>query len=265
MHNLMSIPFSLYAPRASGLHDLHPLTKLTLAGFFLFFAILASEPWVFYVAFAALLLPLAMWGRVVRPFLRTTWRVVAPFALSLILIQGFFWRGGAVLFAFGPLSMKVNGLIFAVAGIGRILIVVSSFLLLSLTTRPDALMLALVQRGLPGNIAYIVLTTLQIVPRFQAKANTILDAQRSRGLETQGSLIRRLRAIFPLVVPLVLGSLVDIEERAIALEARAFSRSGPRTSLFDLPDSRVQVAFRWALVLVMVGMAVARVLLVGGF
>ena len=132
------------------------------------------------------------------------------------------------------------------------LAVVSSFLLLSLTTRPDGLMIALDQRGAPKTLTYIVLATIQIAPRFQAKARTILDAQRARGLETEGSVGRRIAALLPLVVPLVLGSIIDIEERAMALDARAFSRPGAKTSLLILPDSGAQRVGRWLLVLAMI-------------
>ena len=113
-------------------------------------------------------------------------------------------------------------------------------------------MIALDQRGAPKTLTYIVLATIQIAPRFQAKANTILDAQRARGLETQGSFGRRVRALVPLVVPLVLGSIIDIEERAMALDARAFSRTGQKTSLLVLHDSRAQAAARILLVLAVV-------------
>jgi energy-coupling factor transport system permease protein len=119
-------------------------------------------------------------------------------------------------------------------------------------------MIALAQRGMPRSIAYIVLTTLQIVPRFQAKADAILDAQRSRGLETEGNILLRLRALLPLIVPLVLGSILDIEERAIALEARGFGHPGPKTSLLVLADSASQVAVRWGLLAGMVILIAAR-------
>ena len=110
------------------------------------------------------------------------------------------------------------------------------------------------QHGLPKALTYVVLATIQIAPRFQAKANTILDAQRSRGLETEGSVRQRIRALLPLVIPLVLGSLIDIEERAMSLEARAFSRTGEKTSLLVLPDSAAQ---RLARTLLLLGMIAA--------
>lgn len=249
--------FSLYVDRNSGLNRLHPLTMLALVGFCLVAGLALPGAWAPYAVFLLVIVPLAAWGRVLGPFLRAALKIVLPFAVSVFLIQGFFWTGGTPVVHLGPLSLKREGLLFAAQSTGRILSVLGSFLLLSLTTRTDALMIALAQRGVPKSLTYIVLATLQIAPRFQAKANTILDAQRARGLEVEGGFGRRVRALIPLTIPLVLGSIIDIEERAIALEARAFSRSGPKTSLLVLPDSRAQQVGRWLLV---AGMAAAIVL-----
>lgn len=254
----MSAAFSLYAPRESGLHRLHPLTKLVLAGFFLVAAVALPGTWLIYAAFVLLVVPLAIWGRVLRPLLRTIWPLVLPFAISLLIIQGLFWTEGTPIFTLGPLSLKQEGVDFALRSSGRILLIVSSFLLLSLSTRPDELMLSLSQRGAPKSLTYIILATLQLIPRFQEKANTILDAQRARGLETEGPLLRRVRALLPMVKPLILSSIVDIEERAIALEARAFGRVGPKTSLLILEDSAAQRILRWLLVLAAVALVAAR-------
>lgn len=246
--------FTLYADRVSGLHRLNPLTKLALVGFCLVAGLALPGVWAPYAVFGLMLVPLAAWGRVLSQLLRAVLKTALPFALSVFLIQGLFWTGGTPIAHLGPLSVKREGLLFAAQSTGRILAVVGSFLLLALTTRPDKLMIALQQRGVPKSLTYIILATGQIVPRFQAKANTILDAQRSRGLETEGGLGRRVRALLPLVVPLVLGSIVDIEERAIALEARAFSRIGPKTSLLVITDSQAQRMGRWLLI---AGMAAA--------
>lgn len=249
----MASSFSLYTPRVSGLHRLHPLTTLALVGLCLVAGLALPGPWGPYAVFLLVLVPLAAWGRVLPNLVRAALKITLPFAISVFLIQGLFWTNGTPIVDLGPLSLKREGLLFAAQSTGRILTVVSSFLLLSLTTRPDSLMIGLDQRGLPKALTYIVLATIQIAPRFQAKANTILDAQRSRGLETEGSVRRRIRALLPLVVPLVLGSIIDIEERAMALDARAFSRVGSKTNLLQLPDSRAQGVARWLLLLAMVG------------
>jgi len=134
--------------------------------------------------------------------------------------------------------------------------VISSFLWFAFTTRPDTLMISLAQRGLPAGLSYVVVSTLQIVPRFQARAAAILDAQRSRGLETEGSLLRRSRAILPLVAPLILSSLIDVEERALAVEARGFNHPGMKTSLVEIHGARWEGAARWAMVIAVVSLIV---------
>lgn len=257
----MSEAFSLFAPRASGVHRLNPLTKLALAGFFLVAGLAAPGLWGTYLLFALFLLPLAFLAQVPWELLRMAFRVVLPFAISVFLIQGFLWPGGTPLVGFGPISLKQEGLSFATAATGRILMVVSSFVWFALTTRPDTLMGALAQRGFPASLSYIIVATIQIVPRFQARAATILDAQRARGLETGGRFVQRFRAVVPLVVPLILSSLVDVEERALAIEARAFNRPGPKTSLFEIGEARWEPAVRWVLLAAAIGLVVARFIL----
>jgi energy-coupling factor transport system permease protein len=240
----MSEALSLYVARQSRVHQLHPLTKLTLAGFMLVGGLSLPGPWALYVFWALVILPLAFSGQILSKLILATIRIAFPFALSVFLIQGFLWPGGTPFLAVGPLSLKQEGLAFAVASTGRILMVISSFLWFALTTRPDHLMMTLGQRGFPAGLSYMIVATLQIVPRFQARASAILDAQRSRGLETEGNLARRLKALLPLVVPLVLSSLIDVEERALAIETRGFNRPGSKTSLIAIREASWEPAAR---------------------
>jgi energy-coupling factor transport system permease protein len=255
----MSDVLSIYVAKESGVHRLNPLTKLSMAGLLLVSGLSVPGIWTNYALFALTVLPLAIWGRVLAELIGKTWKVVLPFAISVFLIQGFLWPGGTPVLYIGPFSLKSEGLIFATTSTGRILMVVSSFIWFALTTRPDRLMTSLAQRGLPSTLAYIIVATIQIAPRFQARATTILEAQQARGLETGGKFSRRVRAIVPLVVPLILSSLVDVEERALAIEARAFNRPGKKTSLVEIPDASWEAAARWMLVLGMAGVVAASI------
>jgi energy-coupling factor transport system permease protein len=185
--------------------------------------------------------------------------LIWPFAFSLFLIQGFFAPGEQILLHIGPLALRMEGILLAADYTARILLWLSSVVLLMLITRPDHLMLALTERGLPRQIGYIILTALQIIPRFQKRAETILDSQRARGLETEGNLLQRLRALIPLTAPLILSSILELDERAIALEARGFTRSGQRTSLTKLEDTLTQKVLRWLIILLMLFLVTARV------
>jgi len=243
---------SIYVARESGLHTLNPLTKFTLTLFLIVLGLSLPGIWTCYLLLFLVILPLAIWGKVPGRLIRIVLTISWPFILSVFIIQTLFWGRGTPLFEIGPFVPKLEGAIFAFTSSGRILLVMSDFILFSITTRPDTLMISLKQAGMHPGIAYIIVTTLQLVPQFVTKANSILNAQRSRGLETQGDLFVRARALIPLVLPLVIGSLMEVEERAIAIEARAFNSKHKETSLIEIPDSQSQRIIRTGLIFVAV-------------
>lgn len=251
--------FSMYVARESGLHQLHPLTKGTLTLCLLAAGLALPGNWTSYGLLLCIIVPLAIWGKIFQSHIRVVWNISWPFALSVILIQSLFWETGTPVFELWKIAPKWEGAEFALVGVGKIIFVMADFTLFAMSTRPDFLMISLKQIGLPGSIAYIVVSTLQIIPSFQRKAFTILDAQRSRGLETEGNLLTRARALLPLVMPLVIGSLVEVEERAIAIEARRFNSSKKETSLIEIPDSKAQALLRRLLILLMIVSILARI------
>lgn len=245
---------ALYQPRTSMLHRLHPLTKLTASFGMIAVALGSGVDWMPLALYVFVLLPLSLLARVGRMFVTTNLRLLLPFALSLFIIQSLFFTEGTTIIArLGPFNIKSEGIRFAFASMVSILLISSSLLLTLLTTHPGLLMTGLVQKGFPPSLAYVIVTTLQIVPQMHERASTIINAQRARGLETQGSVLVRARALLPLIGPLVLGSLLDVEERALALEARAFGSTSPKTSLYELPDPAWERGFRWAIVLGIIG------------
>ncbi|HLO15158.1 MAG TPA: energy-coupling factor transporter transmembrane component T [Anaerolineales bacterium] len=251
--------FSMYVARESGLHKLHPLTKGSLTLLLLVAGLTLPGNWTGYFLVLFVILPLAYWGQIFSNFIKVVLGISLPFVLSVVIIQSLFWGKGTPLFEFWVIAPKQEGALFALISVGRIILVMSDFILFAMSTRPDTLMISLKQVGVPSSLAYIIVTTLQIIPRFQSKALTILDAQRSRGLETEGNLFVRARALIPIVLPLVLGSLVDVEERAIAIEARGFNSSKKETSLIEIPDTNTQIILRRAFVILMILSIVARI------
>ncbi len=239
---------TLYIDRDRGLQHLHPLTKLVISLFLIVLALVLPGLWGGYVVFLLGIVPLALWGGILRPLWSALWKIVLPFAISMFVIQGLFWTDGTPVASFGPLSLKSEGLVFATRITGRLLAIMGSFLLFSLGTRSDDLMISLEERGVPNSITYIILSTIQLVPGLQARAGKIRDAQRARGLETEGNIVQRLRSMLPLVEPLILGSIIDVDERAIALEARAFSSDIAKTFFRTVDDRRWEQILRWFLI-----------------
>jgi energy-coupling factor transport system permease protein len=129
------------------------------------------------------------------------------------------------------------------------------------TTLADDLLEALVGRGVGHRLAFVVLSAVQLIPGMQARAATILDAQQARGLDVSGSLRRRVGSLVPLVLPVLLGSLAEVRERTLALEARGFGARPGRTAYRTVVDPPEDRAVRWALVVI--ALAVVVVALVG--
>ena len=249
----------LYQPRSSLLHRLHPHTKLAISCGLITLALGLPSDSAPLELFALVLVPLSVLGGVGRPFLSVALRMLLPFAISLFVIQSLFYPGGrTALLTLGPLSVTREGVRFAYGSTVRLLLIIGALLLTLQTTHPGVLLSGLVQKGFPPNLAYVIVTTLQIVPQMRDRAALISDAQRSRGLETEGSLWVRARALVPLVGPLVLGALLDVEERGLALEARAFGATTPKTSLIALPDPVGERVLRWAILLLIVTVLIWR-------
>lgn len=196
----------------------------------------------------AVLLPAVAAGVTAR-MVRTSLLFSLPIAVSALLVNLFFYPGGVtILLRLGPITATAEGLAFALELLARIGAISGAITLFYLTTPPGELVLDLERRGVSPRIAFVALAAVQTVPAMVERAATITAAQRARGLDTEGSIWRRLRGVLPLAGPVLLGSIAQVEERTLALEARGFTRPGRRTLLWQPPDSAPQRLARWLLV-----------------
>jgi energy-coupling factor transport system permease protein len=244
---------SFYIHRDSFLHHLNPLTKLTLVFGFILIAFSSSFYWTPHLIILLGIIPLSFIGRVSREYFNTVLRIVLPAAGFLFIMQALFQPlEGKVLFHIWFLKPTLESVMFAFSNATRIIVMVSSFTMILLTTHPSELMSDLTRRGLPPQFSYLIISTLQILPQMLAKAQSIIAAQQSRGLDTESTFLKRAGSVVPLVSPLVFGSLVEVEERAIAIEARGFTSKKAKTSLHEIPDSRLDQVIRWILVILVI-------------
>jgi energy-coupling factor transport system permease protein len=199
-------------------------------------------------------------GAVLGRLLRLALLLALPIAVSAFLINVFFFPGGErVLFRMGPVVATGEGLAFAIEILARILAISGAVTLFYLTTRPADLVVDLERRGISPRVAFVANASVQTVPAMVERAVQITAAQRARGLDTEGSVWRRVRGIVPIVGPVILGSIAEVEERTMALEARGFTRPGRRTLLWAPGDTAWERIARWLLVLGLVVLIVGRV------
>ncbi|MBX3195490.1 MAG: energy-coupling factor transporter transmembrane protein EcfT [Microbacteriaceae bacterium] len=245
---------TLYLDRPSPIHRLNPITKLigVLAIILLVFAL--PYWWAPLAILVLVVVPAALLARVGGRLLLVGGAILVPLLLVVAIGQGFFnTRGETILFSIGSFDFALEGVLFAAAVGGRTAVLVTAAMLLLLTTHPGKLLSALSQNGMPPKMAYVISSTLQMLPAFRTRADSIILAQRSRGLKTRGNPIRRFAVLIPLLSPLILGVFVDVDERSTAMEARAFASTGPRTALEIVKDPVGEKVARWVVMLLAVG------------
>lgn len=183
-----------------------------------------------------------------------------PLVVSIMVVNLFLLPGASDQIArIGPLAPTWSGFWFGLLTTARLLAFSSAVALAYVTTPIDDLLADLSRRGVGRRAIFVVGAAVGMVPRTLERAGEILDAQRSRGMDTEGRIWRRARGVFPLAAPLVFGALTEVEERTMALEARAFSAPG-RPTLLRVPlDKAVDRVLRWAAVLALVAVIGLRV------
>jgi energy-coupling factor transport system permease protein len=248
----MASPASGYfRPGASWLHRRGPTTK-ALGLLWAIVAAFVLPAWVCAVLLAALAVVAATSG-LLRPLIGTL-RIPAVLIASILIVNTFFFPGAQDIVArLGPVALSWDGIAFGVVSAARILVAFVASILFLFSTLADDLLEALVARGVSHRLAFVVLSAVQLVPRLQDRATSILDAQQARGLSIAGSFLARTRALVPLVGPILLGSLIDVRERTFALEARGFGAVAGRTAYRVVEDPPVDRWLRLGILAAIVG------------
>jgi energy-coupling factor transport system permease protein len=121
----------------------------------------------------------------------------------------------------------------------RFIVLVESFSIFFLTTSPDHLGLALEQTRMPYEFCFAFTTAVRFVPVLAEEAQTIMDAQKARGLELErGNFLKRIRNYIPILIPLIVSAIRRSLELAEAMESRAWGAAKKRTNLYVLKMHR---------------------------
>lgn len=215
----------------SPLHRLDPRVKflmtMVIFGISIMFFDLIPLLLVFFLQ-----IPLVVYGKIWREWLKTlrggAFLAVIIFATNLLSF--YFFRG---------MHLTGDTVEFSLGLTLRFLALITSFSLFFLTTSPDKLSLALEKTRVPYEFNFAFITAIRFVPVLAEEAQTIMDAQRSRGLELdRGGFLSRIRKYIPILLPLIINSIRRSLELAEAMESRAFGATKDRTNLYDLQMSR---------------------------
>jgi energy-coupling factor transport system permease protein len=177
--------------------------------------------------------------------------IMIPFSVLLIVTQGFF-AGALIRSRTGQADLTplltfpedwwwVGGAMMSVEGVAYAMNIVFKTLTMTLviplgifTTDVNTMIVGLVKARIPYKIAFIFSSTLRFFPLLFEEIQSIIEAQRLRGLafEKMGP-IKRVRVYAKVAVPLILGAMVKSQMLEVVLQSKAFSGNRDRTYLHE--------------------------------
>ena len=226
-----------YMPGDTLLHRLNPVVKLGLAAAIIV-GIFLSDTYVALLGFLALTLALGAYAGVVDR-LFSLLKLLIPLALIMLVLQLAFMRDGNVVWGF----ITDTGLITGSKACLRLLGVALPLILMLMVTKLNDLANACVEvLHVPYRYAFTFTTALRFVPVFGQEMNAIMEAQTARGVEFDGGVLKKVRLMMPLCVPLLVSSVRKTNSAAIAAEVRGFNLRTRESGFKEYPFAGIDFA-----------------------
>ncbi len=267
---ISDITLGQFFPGSSSLHRLDPRSKIILALLFIIGIFLAKNP-VSLLIFALLTVILIAISGIGFSVITKTLKPIIFILLFTSLMNIFLTKGdSAPLVDFWIFEIYKEGLLRALfMSVRVIILIVGTSMLLTYTTSPisltdgiESLLKPLKYIKVPVHLFAMLMTiALRFIPTLVEETEKIMNAQKSRGADfTSGSLMKRARALIPLLVPLFVSAFKRAEELATAMECRCYRGDVNRTKLVKLTYKPMDFLYLLLAAAVFSGIILLRVL-----
>lgn len=267
---ISDITLGQFFPGYSVIHKLDPRTKIILAVLFIVTVFLANNP--ITLAFLAIITVILIIAS--RISLKVILKSIKPLVFILAftaVLNIFLTRGeGEPLLSWGSIKIYEEGLVRAAFMFVRVIIfILSSTVLLTYTTSPisltdgiESLLAPLKKIKVPvHSFAMMMSIALRFIPILVEETEKIMNAQKSRGADfSSGGLIKRAKALIPIIIPLLASAFNRADELATAMECRCYRGDKNRTKLVKLEYKARDILFLLAFIAILVGVILLRVL-----
>ena len=236
---LKDITLGQFFPGNSPIHKMDPRAKLVMLMVYIV-ALFVAVNWISYAVMFAFLAGCIAISRIpVKNLLRGMKPMLMILAFTAIL-NIFFTEGETVLVEFWRISITLEGLIRAFFMMIRILMLITGTFLLTYTTSPIALTDGLESLLNPlkvikvpvHELSMMMCIALRFIPTLIEETDKIMSAQKARGADFEtGSLMQRVKALVPILVPLFISAFRRADELATAMECRCYHGGEGRTKM----------------------------------
>ena len=252
---MKSIAFGQYYAAESAIHRLDARTKVLLAILYIVATFLCKSLISFGVLLFSAFLLIAV-SRIPFKVILRSLKAIFFIMLFTVAINIFWTQGERLLFEWKFIKIYVEGIYNAVFMAVRIMVLIAGTgLFLTYTTTPiqltdaiERLLKPLKKIKVPVHeFAMMMTIALRFVPTLVDETDKIMSAQKARGADfTNGSLIKRVKALLPILIPLFVSSFRRAEELATAMECRCYHGGDGRTKM---TVTRMRISDATALVL----------------
>lgn len=216
----------------------YPSTKLMIVLTVIIISMFSTANVVQYVLFGLSLLLSLCSGNIGR-FLATFFKSIFIIVLFIFLVQVFIVQNEDSQSIWWFIGYSQIGLATSIGLSSRIVAISSIIIWFFQVTSVKDIVSALEKARIPKKVTFVISATIQLVPQMSKLSRTISDAQRARGIETEGSVLVRVKAFIPMMGPLVLTSIQQTDERVLTLEARGFSAPIRKTAYYSVKKTAV--------------------------
>jgi len=260
---MSDITFGQFIDTNSVLHKLDPRTKLLSLIAFIVFVFVANN-FLSLGVLAVLLLICIFVSKIPLNMYLKNLKAILPIIIITALLNVFYTDGGKVLIDWWIFTVTTGGIYRAIFMAVRIILLILSSAVLSYSTSPtsltgaiESLLKPLKLIGLENAVHTMAMTmtiALRFIPTLIEETEKIMNAQKARGANLDsGNILKRVKALLPILIPLLISSVRRAYELAEAMECRCYNGGEGRTKYRLMKYSRVDITAGIVLITVFAG------------
>lgn len=258
---LSDITLGQYYPADSCVHKMDARIKILLSLTFMVVIFCINSVYGYGVLFVFTLFIIAM-SKIPFSFMLKAVKPLLFFVVFTAILNILFTKSGQVLVHYGFLTITMDGLLNAVYMIIRIVFLIMGTSLLTYTTSPieltdgmERLLRPFSKIGLPAHeLAMMMSIALRFIPTILEETDKIKKAQTARGADFEsGNILKRAKALIPLLVPLFISAFRRADELAMAMECRCYHGGNNRTKM---NESHFEMRDFWAAIIFLIFVAI---------
>ena len=243
---IRDITLGQYFPGKSVVHRMDPRMKIILSVAYMVVLFTAAGAWGLAAACGFMAVVVAFSGVPARMLLKGV-KPILPIIILTSLLNMFYVPGHVVL-RFYFLQITREGIAIAIFMSVRIVFLIAGTSMLTYTTSPilltdglERLLSPLKRIRVPVHELSMMMTiALRFIPTLIEETDKIISAQKARGADFEtGNLMKRMRALLPILIPLFVSAVRRAEELALAMDCRCYQGGEGRTRLRQLKFSGI--------------------------